>query len=161
MKMKHLKDASQELTSKLIRTLEHAVLLKKDGIDPMIPFAFVYNGENETIKSFVGDTPEYADKMFEKTILEESPDYVIYGYDGYLTVEENKTDTILIKAYDKIDDVIYLVAQRFIPKDKNKECEIVGNPVFLGTEENILLYNKVEKTDNNIKVKNKPWWKFR
>lgn len=63
--MKHLKDATENLTSKLISTLDNSVVLKKDGVDPMIPFAFVYYGTNDTIKTFLGDSPEYADKMFE------------------------------------------------------------------------------------------------
>lgn len=136
--MKHLKDASKELTSKLLNALDHAVQMKKDGIDPMLPFAFVYSDNNNTLKSFVGDTLEYAEKMFERTIMEEKPDYAIYGYDGYLTIEGNKNDAILLKAYQKTDDVIYLVGQRFIPKSDQNDCEIIGNPAFLGTEPNNL-----------------------
>lgn len=163
--MKHLKDASESLTSKLISVLDHAVGLKKNGIDPMIPFAFVYVGESGTIKSFVGDTPEYADKMFEKTILEDKPDYAIYGYDGYLTIEGRKTDAILLKAFDKTDTVIYLVGQRFTPKQSDTDFATIGNPAFLGTEENILMkaeFNFLGQVINNIEEQPnaKPWWKF-
>lgn len=163
--MKHLKDASENLTSKLISVLDYAIGLKKDGIDPMIPFAFVYVGETSTIKSFVGDNPKYADKLFEKTILEEKPDYAIYGYDGYLTIDDRKTDAILLKAFDKSDSVIYLIGQRFIPKQSDTEFETLGNPAFLGTEENILMKaesNFLEQVINNIAEQptSKPWWKF-
>jgi hypothetical protein len=163
--MKNLQDASENLINKLISVLDYAVGLKQDGIDPMIPFAFVYVGETGSIKSFVGDTPEYADKLFEKTILEEKPDYVIYAYDGYLTVGGKKNDAILLKAFDKSDSVIYLVGQRFVPKQKDTEFETIGNPAFLGTEENILMKaesNYVEHAKSNVvgHSKSRPWWKF-
>lgn len=159
--MKHLKDASQELTSKLLSALDHAMQLKRDGIDPMIPFAFVYSDNNGTLKSFVGDTPEYADKMFERTIMEENPDFAIYGYDGYLTFEGNKNDAILLKAYQKTDDVIYLVGQRFIPKSDYIDCKMIGNPAFLGTEPNNFNIDDVIKQDNELKSESKQsWWKF-
>lgn len=165
MTNKHLKDASNNLTDKIITVMDHAIGLKKDGIDPMIPFAFVYIGDGGTLKSFLGDTPEYADKMFEKTILEEDPDYAIYGYDGFLTVEGKKTDAVIFKAYDKTDDTIYLVGQRFIPKTDSTDCETVGNPAFLGTDENKFYSYNTQKTkelsvnETNLQP-SKPWWKI-
>lgn len=159
--MKHLKDASEELTSKLLSALDHAVQLKKDGIDPMMPFVFVYSDNNGRLKSFVGDTPEYADKMFERTIMEENPDFAIYGYDGYLTFDGNKNDAILLKAYQKTDDVIYLVGQRFIPKSDHIDCKMIGNPAFLGTEPNNFYIDDVIKQGNEMKSESKqPWWKI-
>lgn len=160
--MKHLKDASEELTKKLISALDHAVQLKKDGIDPMIPFAFVYSNDNGTLKSFLGNSPEYADKMFERTLIEEKPDFVIYGYDGYLTVEGSKYDAILLKAFDRGDNTIYLVGQRFQPKTDKEECIIIGNPTFIGSEYNDLIKPMInqEVIEKDKMLKKKNWWQF-
>lgn len=65
--MKQLQDASKELMEIVSFALNHSMDLKRDGIDPMIPFAVVIKDAKKTIKTFLGDTPEHADQMFEKT----------------------------------------------------------------------------------------------
>ena len=145
----------------LIFALNHSMDLKKDGIDPMIPFAIVARGGNVTIKAYVGDTPDYADKMYEKTIQEEDPDFVVYATDSYLTSEGIKYDAVLLKAYDRNDTEIYLVGQKFRPKTDYEEFKQIGNPGFLGTTENSFLYSgNSQNISDGIKAK-KPWWKFR
>ena len=105
--MKHLQDASKELMDNLIFALNHSMDLKKGGVDPMIPFAVVVKGTDKTLKTFVGDTPDYADQMFERTIREEKPDYVVYASDSYLTTKGIRYDAVLLKAYDRNDTEIY------------------------------------------------------
>jgi hypothetical protein len=155
--MKHLQEASKDLIDNLIFALNHCMDLKKDGVDPMTPFAIVIKGGDKTIKAFVGDTPEYADKMFERTILDEWPDFVVYANDSYLTTNGIKYDAILLKAYDKNDSEVYLVGQKFRPKTDSQEFEKIGNPGFLGTELNN--FNSPKAYTTNDKEK-KPWWKI-
>jgi hypothetical protein len=158
--MKDLQDASKDLMDNLIFALNHSMDLKKDGIDPMIPFAVVIKGTAKTLKAFAGDTPEYADQMFEKTIREENPDYVVYASDSYLTTDGKKFDAVLFKAYDKNDTEIYLVGQKFRPKSDTEDFEEIGNPGFLGTTLNSLIsYNPTSTKTDNINEK-KPWWKI-
>jgi len=147
--MKNLQDASKELIEHLIFALNHSMDLKKDGVDPMTPFAVVVKGGNKTLKAFFGDTSNYADKMFEKTIKEENPDFVVYATDSYLTTDGVKYDAVLFRAYDKSDSEIYLVGQKFRPKTENAEFEQIGNPGFLGTESN--------RFSNDLQKK--PWWR--
>jgi hypothetical protein len=147
--MKSLQDASKELIDHLIFALNHSMDLKRDGVDPMIPFAVVIKGNDKSLKAFAGETPDYADKMFEKTIREEKPDYIVYASDSYLTTDGVKYDAVLFRAYDKNDSEIYLVGQKFKPKTSDTEFEQIGNPGFLGTELNMFLNDS----------KNKPWWK--
>ena len=155
--MKHLQDASKDLVDHLIFALNHSMDLKKDGVDPMIPFAVVVNGTNKTFKTFVGDTHKYAEQMFEQTIKDENPDYVVYASDSYLTTDGIKYDAVLLKAYDRKDTEIYLVAQKFIPKTDNQDFQQIGNPGFLGTELNNF---KSSNSLANYKQTEKPWWKF-
>jgi hypothetical protein len=149
--MKNLQDASKELMEHLIFALNHAMDLKRDGVDPMIPFAVVVKGADKTLKAFAGNSPEYAGKMFEKTIRDENPDYVVYATDSYLTTNGIKYDAVLLRAYDKNDPEIFLVGQRFKPKSDGEKFEQIGNPGFLGTEENTFATTTLDK---------KPWWKI-
>jgi len=136
IKMKQLKEASEKLLEHLIFALNHAMELKKDGVDPMMPFAIVVKGNDKLIKTFAGDSPDYADQMFGKTIREEAPDYVIYAYDTYIRTDDIRYDGVLLKAYDKTDIEIYLVGQKFKPKTTSEDFLRIGNPAFLGTVEN-------------------------
>lgn len=134
--MKHLQEASKELMGHLLFALNHSLDLKRDGVDPMMPFAVVIKGEEKTLQAFAGDGPDYANRMWEKTLSEEKPDYAIYASDSYLTIEGVRYDAVLLKAYDRRDPVIYLLGQRFRPKSSSEEFRQLGNPGFLGTETN-------------------------
>ena len=155
--MKHLQEASKDLMDNLLFALNHSIDLKKDGNDPMIPFAIVVKDTDKTIKTFVGDTPDYADKMFERTIIDEKPDFVVYASDSYLTTEGIRYDAVLLKAYDKKDSEIYLVGQKFRPKTDNQNFEQIGNPGFLGTELNNFNSPNASVSNNQSK---RPWWKI-
>jgi hypothetical protein len=137
--MKQLRHASEKLLEHLIFALNHAMELKKDGVDPMMPFAIIMKGNEKMIKTFTSVSPDYADLMFEKTILEEAPDFVIYAYDTYIRTDDIRYDGVLLKAYDKTDSEIYLVGQKFVPKSENEEFLQIGNPAFLGTVANSFL----------------------
>lgn len=155
--MKTLHDASQVLMKHVVFALGHSMDLKKDGIEPMMPFAVVISGDQQTLKVFGGDTLDYADKRFEATIIEEKPDFVVYASDTYLTVDGVKYDAVLFKAYDKNDTAIYLIGQKYRPKTDQVEFAQIGNPGFLGTETNKYF------NSNNSSLKEgsqKRWWKF-
>lgn len=138
----------------LLFALNHSLDLKRGGVDPMMPFAVVIKGADKGLKTFVGDTPDYADQMVETTIREEHPDFVISATDSYLTVDGVRYDAVLLKAYDKNDPEIYLVGQKFIPKTARTEFKQLGNPGFLGTVENP---HYTPPPSNESK---KAWWKL-
>ncbi len=158
--MKNLQEASKDLMDNLIFALNHSIDLKRDGVDPMIPFAVVVKGTDKTLKAFAGDTPEYADHMFDKTIRQEDPDFVVYASDSYLTTDGKKYDAVLLKAYDKNDTEIYLVGQKFKPKSDTEDFEEIGNPGFLGTEMNNFISDNSTSSNNINLNEKKPWWKF-
>lgn len=153
--MKHLQEASKELMGHLLFALNHSLDLKRDGVDPMMPFAVVIKGADKTLKAFAGDTADYGDQVFEQTIGEERPDYAVYASDSYLIMEGVRYDAVLLKAYDKNDTEIYLVGQRFIPKSECEEFRQLGNPGFLGTVENPYYTPPAV----SITAAKKPWWK--
>jgi hypothetical protein len=157
--MKNLNDAAKELMDQVIFVLDHSMDLKKDGMDPMLPFAVVVKGKESTIKTFVGDTPDYGDQMFERTIKVEKPDYIVYASDSYMTKGGIKYDAVLLNAWDSNDTEIYLIAQRFKPKTETEEFEKIGNPAFIGTKPNTFV-SAGKMSAKGQKIKTKPWWKF-
>ena len=156
--MKQLQEASAQLMEQLVFALNHSMDLKKNGVDPMIPFAIVVNGDDKTIKTFIGDADDYGDQRFEATIKEENPDFVVYASDSYITSNGIKYDAVLLKAYDKNDSEIYLVGQKFKPKTESEEYEQIGNPGHLGTIPNSFGSDKSSKPDADRQQK--PWWKI-
>ena len=157
--MKNLHDASYDLMNHVVFALNHSMDLKRDGVDPMTPFAIAVNGTEKTIKVFAGDTLEYADNRYERTILDEKPDFVVYACDTYLTTDGIKYDAVLFKAYDKRDSEIYLIGQKYRVKTDQVEFEQIGNPDFLGTEIN-KFYGQINADKTKGNTSNKSWWKF-
>jgi hypothetical protein len=131
---RNLKDASKELMDHLIYAMNYAIDQKKEG-GSMMPFAVVVTGSKKIIQAYP-EGNDYGMKIFEKTIRQEHPDFVVYAGDGSLTVEGKEWAAVLFKAYDKNDSVMYRVAQRYTPKTATREFEKNGNPVFIGTEKN-------------------------
>ncbi len=158
--MKQLQDASSELISNLLFALGHSMDLKRDGVDPMMPFAVVIKGGSKTLKTFAGDTPAYGDKMFERTIMEENPDFAVYARDSQLLSEGVTYDVVLLKAYDKQDTEIYQVVQKYQPKTETQDFEEIGNPGFLGTEVINFRTACAAPAQNNEGKPPKPWWKI-
>jgi hypothetical protein len=156
--MKHLQEASGKLMEHVIFALDHSMDLKKDGVDLMSAFAVVAKGNNSTIQVFVGDKPDYGDQMFEKTIKEDNPDFVVYASDSYITSDNIKYDAVLLKAYDRNDSVIYLVGQKFKPKTDDDEFEQIGNPGHLGNIENN--FHRDESASPSAKQTKKAWWQI-
>lgn len=156
--MKDLQDVSRELMSHVVFALNHSMDLKMDGIEPMTPFAIVVKNGAMQIKVFGGDTLEFADSMYEKTIKEEAPDFVVYASDAFITTDGVKYDAVLFKAYDNEDSEIYLFGQKYSPGNEMSSFKRIGNPGLLGTEINF-------NYDSNKKRKpgrptGKQWWKF-
>ena len=143
----------------VVFALNHSMDLKKDGVDPMMPFAVVITGSEKLIKVFSGDTLDYADQRFERTIIEDKPDFVVYASDTYLTTGGTKYDAVLFKAYDKNDTELYLIGQKYRPKSDHIEFEQIGNPGFMGNEINKhFSLNNFEQA--KVETTNKSWWKF-
>jgi hypothetical protein len=157
--MKNLNDASEELMNHVVFALTHSMDLKHDGVDPMMPFAIVVTGTEKVIKVFGGDTLEYADNRFERTIIDEKPDFVVYASDTYLTTDGIKYDAVLFKAYDKNDTEMYLIGQKYRMKTEQIEFEQIGNPGFLGTETN-RYFDLNNSQSTTLDTTNKSWWKF-
>jgi hypothetical protein len=157
--MKNLNEASDRMMEQVVFALKHSMDLKRDGVDPMAPFAVVIKGSEKALKSFWGDTPDYADMMFEKTIAEEDSDIVVYASDSYITLTDIKYDAVLFKAYDKNDPEVYLIGQKFKPQTETQDFEEIGNPTHLGNILNPHFGTNTKKREVIIDDK-KPWWKI-
>lgn len=156
--MKELQDVSKELMRHVVFALNHSMDLKMDGIEPMMPFAVVIKNGGMQIKVFGGDTLEFADSMFEKTIKEETPDFVVYASDAFITTDGVKYDAVLFKAYDNEDSDIYLFGQKYRPGNELSPFQRIGNPGLIGTEIN---FNY--DAGKNLKIDKptgKRWWKI-
>lgn len=157
--MKNLNQASDRMMEQVVFALKHSMDLKRDGVDPMTPFAVVVRGDEKTLKAFVGDTADYADKMFEKTIADEDPDIVVYASDSYITSNGVKYDAVLFKAYDRNDADVYLIGQKFRPQTENQDFKEIDNPGHLGNIPNPHFGIDLKK-NRAIVNKKRPWWKI-
>ncbi|RFM28287.1 hypothetical protein DXN05_12300 [Deminuibacter soli] len=120
----------------ILFALDYSASLKKESSHPMMPFALVIKGDEQKIQTFPDSTPELADKRFSQVIAAENPDFVVFGTDSQVTQNGLQYEAVLLKAYAKNDDEIYLLAQKYQPDAPGGHYILLGNPGFLGTEKN-------------------------
>lgn len=167
--MSDISQADPKFMDFMFTGLDHGINSIKDGSWPLIPFVMTsLNGEKK-LSRFVADT--YEDSMMNASEyimhLDPIPDYALLVYDGFITMEGKKFDSIMVQAHDKTIDESFIFAQRYIPKNDNQEFQSIGNATFVGNEMSYLNIPaaKDKKIDSKNVIsqdnkKNKPWWQI-
>jgi len=133
--MSDLNDAHQDLVEFMFTALDHGVDSIKNSGGPLIPFILTSINGDKKLQRFVTKRIEEGQTLAKEYLLNMSPEpyFAVITYDGYVTIEGEKFDSVMIEGYDKNDDSVYLLAQRYKPKKLLKKFSLIGNPAFIGT----------------------------
>jgi len=133
---------SEDLKFKLLdMALEIACGSKSESNAPFIPFILSARGDGEVaLNRFAADTFEGSLALAEEYLrtLEKSPKCAVLAYDGNVKEGGNKKEAILFKAYSQETDDCVLFARLYQSKSFMKKFKILGEPLALGLEENIM-----------------------
>jgi hypothetical protein len=86
---------------------------------------------------FVSDTLEEGREQANAHAAESSADRVGVVYDGYLTVEGERSDAIFIEAQERGATSSVIFAQRYRPGGRFKKFNAIGNAAFVGEGERL------------------------
>ena len=139
--MAEISDASDEFMDFMFVGLDHGISSIEEGSGPLIPFVITRTGEEKKLQRFVTEYYEEGVKEAERFVGETTPkpDWAIVVFDGYTTINEERSDAIYVKAYDKTLNEAFVFVQRYSPKTVTTEFSLTGNPALIGKEANILL----------------------
>ncbi|GAA4299005.1 hypothetical protein [Nibribacter koreensis] len=140
IKKKEFDQAEEKLADLMFFGLDYGIEnLHADSAGTLIPIVVTEKEGERDLKRFVTERMEEGLKKGEQFLMnEKEARYGIVIYDGYLTVDGNKVDAVLVKGFDRQDEVGYIIGQRYSRKKDNTELEVIGNPAFIGNEEQML-----------------------
>lgn len=124
-----------EFNDLIFAALDHGVDSIADGAGPLIPFVMIVTVEGEKrLQRFVTDQLEEGVEAARNYVEEEKSDTAIYAiaWDGYLTLDEQKCDAILVEAGERDRERGVLLAQRYEQKGMfKKKTHLIGNPALV------------------------------
>ncbi len=129
---------SKEFGDLFIAALDHGFESIKDGSGPLVPFTMTVSSDGQrAIKRYFSGNLEEDAKRAQASITAGMPDVAMYAivWDGYVTIEGQRTDAILVEAGQASDPRGVQVCQRYRTVRKflwKKACERIGNPGILG-----------------------------
>ena len=132
-------DASESLQELIFLALDHGIgSIQRGG--PLIPFVLVDGTDGERdIKRFMADDLEHAQAAAREHLRGlAGAERVALAYDGYLTVDGDRSDAVLVEAQELGQGVALRFAQRYRPGGRLRTLKTIGNAAYLGSAEPLL-----------------------
>ncbi len=133
--MNEEEETSIEFNDLMFAALDHGTDSIKEAAGPLIPFVMIITGGGERkLRRFVTDQLEEGVEAARNFVEEEKSDIEIYAiaWDGYLTLEGQKWDAILVEVGERIKEHGILLVQRYEQKGMfKKKTHLVGDPALV------------------------------
>jgi hypothetical protein len=127
--------ASDELVELAFAALDHGIESVRDGDGPLIPFALTEGKEGRQLTRFAAELLEQGQEEARRHIREAvGVERVALAYDGYLSVEGDRSDAILVEAQEHGMAICVVFARRYRPEP----FETLGNTAFVGPGASLL-----------------------
>jgi hypothetical protein len=128
--------ASEELIEFVFAALDHGTSMVEAG-GTLIPFVMSETVEGRELTRFVSETLEDGREQAKRHASASRADRVGVVYDGYLTVEGERSDSIFVEAQERGTDSSVIFAQRYRPRGRLRKFSTVGNAAFTGQGEGL------------------------
>ena len=134
MSQKPAVDASQALIDLIFMGLDHGIDSVRGG-GPLIPFVLTVGGDGkQTLTRFATGRLEQSAARAGEFVAALGPDISQYAIvlDGYVMVDGQKFDAILVEGGERGKSFALQFAQRYRLETVEGPLETVGNPAYLG-----------------------------
>lgn len=128
--------ASEELIEVAFAALDHAIDSVKDG-GPLIPFVIAESEEGRDLTRFASETLEEGHAQARRHAGSSAANRVAVAYDGYLTVEGERSDAVFVEAQERGAELSVIFAQRYRPGGRLRRFSTIGNAAFAGDGEGL------------------------
>ena len=128
--------ASDALIEFVFTCLDQGTSMIEDG-STLIPYVASETPVGLELTRFVSDTLEEGREHANAHAAESNADRVGVVYDGYLTVEGERSDAIFVEAQERGATSSVIFAQRYRPGRRFKKFNTIGNAAFVGEGEGL------------------------
>jgi len=129
--------ASEELIELVFAALDHGIDSVREG-GPLIPFVLAESAEGRDLTRFASETLEEGHAQARRHAGSSGADRVAVAYDGYLTVEGERSDAVFVEAQERGTEASVVFAQRYRPGGRLRRFSTIGNAAFAGDGEGLL-----------------------
>jgi hypothetical protein len=135
-------DTSPVLGSLIFLAIDHAMYSVEDG-EVLIPFLIMESGAKRRITRYTADeagrgVEEVNAAKLDALHLPNDAEAYVIAYDGFVTIAGQRTDCIYVEGGDRGAEGGHKFAQRYEPGSRNKKARKIGDPVYLGSTDNLL-----------------------
>ena len=116
--------------------LDHGIDSVRDG-GPLIPFVLAERAEGRDLARFAAETLEQGHAQARRHAGSSDAQRVAVSYDGYLTVEGERSDAVFVEAQERGSESSVIFAQRYRPGGRLRKFSIIGNAAFAGEGEGL------------------------
>jgi len=122
-----------------VLALDHGIGSVKAAGGPMTPFAVTETSEGRNLARFVTATLEEGQEQARIHVRGAAEAVrVAIAYDGYLTIEDERSDAVYVEAQERDQPTSVVLAQRYRPGGRLRKFSTIGNPAMLGPGEPLL-----------------------
>jgi hypothetical protein len=118
--------------------IDHACGSIEDGGGPLIPFVMTVNSDGEKqLQRFVTERLEDGLKHAREyvDVNQDKLDMYAIAWDGYVTIDDERTDAVFVEAGERNDSLGVIFCQRYREVKRGllqrKKFESIGNPVLI------------------------------
>jgi hypothetical protein len=123
--------ASEELIELIFAALDHGIESVRDG-GPLIPFLITESEDGRELMRFAAETLEEGQAQARRHAKSSGAERVALAFDGYLTVDDERSDAVFVEAHEQGAASSVVFAQRYRPASRLRKFSTVGNPAFTG-----------------------------
>lgn len=121
---------SERFAELMFWTLDYGVECVSTG-ETLIPFAAVLVGRQRQLRRLLAEGPEAAERILERLLAQEPIEAYAYAYDGYVTLEGERSDAVFVEGAERGTDKGVLFAQRYRPADHAAGFAVQGRPALV------------------------------
>jgi len=139
-KGKNINQANKKLVDLMLFGLEHGIeSIRIRGKGPLVPFVITErNGEKDVTRFFTSHLEDGLKEAIRYLKEERKSSLAVLVYDGFLPLNGQQFNAVIVRGYDRNDNLAYTVAQRYKPSRFFSFFKLAGNRTFLGNADSLL-----------------------
>lgn len=144
-------EPSEQFTDFFFLAIDHGFGSIEDGAGPLVPFAMTVDLTGQkNLHRFVTERLEDGVELAREHVdgHRESISMYAIAWDGYVTMDGERSDAICVEAADREDSLAVLFCQRYRQPKKRLfrrgKCERLGNPALIDRPKSRLLIGQAE-----------------
>lgn len=124
---------SESLAELTFAAIDIGVMSVRESGGPLIPFVLMVDGGKRTMHRFAADRLEECLEQARAAVASapESATAYALAYDGYITIDGQRSDAVMVEACERGEATGKLFAQRYAPKKLLRPFRQVGNPALV------------------------------